>query len=114
MSDLNAEPTVATGLPTAGDFMALAPAATPAPAPAPIPAEMVDDGHNAVLEALVKGDQDIQGHVAYSIYEQHKRDWLNAFRERAGRSPTTAELQAYLVGEQTPRRLAAYRHLAAA
>ena len=105
------------GLPSAGDFAPLAataPSTGVAAAGPAVPVETTDDGHNAVLEALVKGDQDIQGHVAYSIYEQHKRDWLNAFRERAGRSPTTGELQAYLVGEQTPRRLAAYRHLAAA
>jgi hypothetical protein len=69
---------------------------------------------NLVFESLVKGDGDIIGLVAYSIYKQNKHDWLVAFGKAKGREPQEAELSAYILGESTPRRLAIYRHLAAA
>ncbi len=65
-----------------------------------------------VFANLVRGDGDIVGLVAYSIYKQHKLDWLRAFQLAQGRAPNEAELASYLCGEGTPRRLATYRHLA--
>ena len=63
---------------------------------------------------LVKGDDDIAGLVAYSIYKQNKLDWLRAFKIAQSRTPNEAELASYIIGEGTPRRLATYRHLAEA
>ena len=71
-----------------------------------------DGTSRGVFVNLVKGDADIIGLVAYSIYKQHKLDWLRAFQAAQGRAPNEAELASYLVGEGTPRRLATYRHLA--
>lgn len=65
-----------------------------------------------VFASLVRGDGDITGLVAYSIYKQHKLDWLRAFEAAHRRAPNEAELASYLCGEATPRRLATYRHLA--
>ena len=67
-----------------------------------------------VFSNLVKGDGDIAGLVAYSIYKQNKLDWLRAFQTSRGRTPNDAELTSYIIGEGTPRRLATYRHLAEA
>ena len=69
---------------------------------------------NEVFGALVRDDSDIVGLVAYSIYKQNKHDWLIAFNKAKGREPTEGELSAYIIGENTPRRLATYRHLAEA
>ena len=69
---------------------------------------------NAVFGALVQGDGDIVGLVAYSIYKQNKHDWLIAFNKARGREPEEAEQASYIIGESTPRRLATYRHLAEA
>lgn len=69
---------------------------------------------NAVFVSLVKDDGDIAGLVAYSIYKQHKLDWLTAFETAKRRAPNDAELASYIIGEGTPRRLATYRHLAGA
>ena len=69
---------------------------------------------NAVFANLVKDDGDITGLVAYSIYKQHKLDWLTTFEAVKRRAPNDAELVSYIIGEGTPRRLATYRHLAAA
>ncbi len=72
------------------------------------------DERNAVFVNLVREDGDIIGLVAYSIYKQNKVDWLHAFQKSLGREPTDAELNAYIIGESTPRRLGIYRHLAGA
>ena len=77
-----------------------------------LPPEIQDAGRNAVFNALVKGDSDITGLVAYSIFKQNELDWLSEFRSAKGREPTDAEADAYIIGEGTARRLATYRHLA--
>ena len=69
---------------------------------------------NAVFVNLVKDDGDIAGLVAYPIYKQHKLDWLTAFETAKRRAPNDAELDSYIIGEGTPRRLVTYRHLAEA
>ncbi len=74
--------------------------------------EIQDSGRNAVFAALVKGDSDITGLVAYSVFKQNELDWLQEFRSAKGREPTEAEADSYIIGESTPRRLATYRHLA--
>lgn len=74
--------------------------------------EIQDSGRNAVFGSLVKGDSDITGLVAYSIFKQNELDWLQEFRTAKGREPTESEADAYIIGESTPRRLATYRHLA--
>jgi hypothetical protein len=69
---------------------------------------------NAVFGQLVAGDSDIVGLVAYSIYKQNKQDWLIAFAKALNRKPNDPEINAYVIGESTPRRIATYRHLAEA
>ena len=75
-------------------------------------ADNADGAKRGVFASLVSGDGDIVGLVAYSIYKQHKLDWLRAFQAAQGRAPNEAELASYIVGEGTPRRLMTYRHLA--
>lgn len=69
---------------------------------------------NPIFDALVGPDEDVSGLVAYSIYKQNKRAWLDDFVKATGRAPTEAESRAYIIGESTERRLTTYRHLAAA
>jgi hypothetical protein len=69
---------------------------------------------NEVFGSLVKGDDDIVGLVAYSIYKQNKHDWLVAFNKAKAREPNEDEAFSYIAGESTVRRLAIYRHLAQA
>lgn len=78
----------------------------------PLHPEIQDSGRNAVFAALVKGDADITGLVAYSIFKQNELDWLQEFRSAKGREPSEGEADSYIIGESTPRRLATYRHLA--
>ncbi|GEM_PF-1275463 len=71
-----------------------------------------DAERNPIFASLVKEDGDIVGLVAYSIYKQNKLDWLLAFKKARSRPPNEAEQAAYIIGENTPRRVAIYRHLA--
>jgi len=78
------------------------------------PTNSADDERNPIFDALVSREGEIAGLVAYSIYKQNKRAWLQDFIKISGRPPTDAESRAYIIGESTERRLATYRHLAAA
>jgi hypothetical protein len=68
--------------------------------------------YSPVFDALVTPDGEVGGLVAYAIYKQNKRAWLNDFIKSSGRSPTEAEVRADIIGESTERRLMTYRHLA--
>jgi hypothetical protein len=84
-------------------------------APADADAEALGEAErNPVFAALVKPDDDVEGLVAYSLYKQNKRDWLDHFVKATGRAPNEAETRAYIIGESTERRLNTYRQLAAA
>lgn len=65
-----------------------------------------------IFPKLVAGDDDIVGLVAYSLYKQNKIDWMRAFETQNGRRPNDEEFAAYIIGENTPRRVSIYRFLA--
>jgi hypothetical protein len=95
-ADATVEPSTAPQAMTAGETL-------------PDPGE-----RDGVFRQLVTEDGDIAGLVAYSIYKQNKLDWMTAFRETKGRAPVADELDSYIIGEGTPRRIRTYRHLAEA
>lgn len=76
--------------------------------------DALEPERNTIFDRLVKVEGEVSGLVAYSIYKQNKRAWLNDFQKAVGRPPTEAETRAYIIGESTDRRLATYRHLAQA
>jgi hypothetical protein len=78
-----------------------------APSPAPVPAQ-----RNPIFAELVQGEEDLPGLVGYALYKQNKRDWLASFFKTHGRDPTEDEIESYILGERTQRRLATYRRLA--
>ena len=81
--------------------------AKPNPPPS-VPATTEESERNPIFDALVGPDGEIAGLVAYSIYKQNKRAWLDAFIKSTGRIPTEAETRCYIIGESTQRRLATY------
>jgi hypothetical protein len=74
--------------------------------------ENANAGRNPIFDLLVQNEGDTVGLLAYALYKQNKRDWLIAHNARDGRAPTQAELDAFILGESIPRRLATYRRLA--
>jgi hypothetical protein len=67
---------------------------------------------NPMFELLVQGESDVTGLLAYALYKQNKRDWLIAFQATHGRAPDAIQTEAFVLGEQLPRRTATYRRLA--
>jgi hypothetical protein len=76
--------------------------------------EAIEADRNPIFDNLVGSEGEVAGLVAYSIYKQNKRAWLDDFIKATGRTPTEAETRSYIIGENTERRLAIYRQLAAA
>jgi hypothetical protein len=109
---LNNGSSIPVGLPKAG-VLVKAPN-EPAKAPGETEVDGIESEHNTIFDSLVKVEGEVSGLVAYSIYKQNKRAWLQDFLKATGRPPTEAESRAYIIGESTDRRLATYRHLAAA
>src|SRR5271163_1430220 len=98
-----------------GAMMEAAPSGGAKPNPPPsVPAATEESERNPIFDSLVGPDGEIAGLVAYSIYKQNKRAWLDAFIKATKRIPTEAETRSYIIGESTERRLATYRQLAAA
>jgi hypothetical protein len=93
-------------------------AGAPLPRAAGLPARPDPEGEverNPIFDALVGlNEGDVAGLVAYSIYKQNKRAWLDDFVKTTGRAPSDAETRSYIIGESTERRIATYRRLAAA
>jgi hypothetical protein len=67
---------------------------------------------NPIFSDLVQGEEDLPGLVGYALYKLSKRDWLAAFAETHRREPTQDEIDSYILGEHTQRRIATYRRLA--
>src|SRR5580693_4662139 len=109
---LNNGSSIPVGLPKAAVLMK----ATTDSAKSPSETEIdgIESEHNTIFDSLVKVEGEVAGLVAYSIYKQNKRAWLQDFIKASGRPPSDAETRAYIIGESTERRLATYRHLAEA
>ena len=67
---------------------------------------------NPIFSELVQGEEDLPGLVGYALYKLSKRDWLAAFVKIHGREPTEDEIDSFILGERTQRRIATYRRLA--
>lgn len=78
------------------------------------PGRAVGRGEQTARAALVAGNSDFIGLLAMAIYEQHRYDWEENYRETFGRLPDEHARHLYELAEHTPRRLAAYRNLAEA
>lgn len=51
---------------------------------------------NRMYERLVQGEDDIVGHIAYSIYKSHKIKWIKQFYEKNGHAPDTEEMAPFV------------------
>jgi hypothetical protein len=65
-----------------------------------------------IFAELVQAEDDTVGLLAYALYKQNKRDWLASFAKEHGREATEGEVEAYHLGDRTPRRVLTYRRLA--
>jgi len=103
---------VSAGAPSVGDKPVAAERPVERPAVAPAAPVARASQRNPVFSELVQGEEDMAGLVGYALYKLNKRDWLATFFKTHGRDPTEEEVQSYILGERTQRRLATYRKLA--
>ena len=80
--------------------------------PAVKPAKATTGVRSPIFAELVQAEDDTVGLLAYALYKQNKRDWLASFAKEHGREATEGEVEAYHLGERTPRRVLTYRRLA--
>lgn len=59
--------------------------------------------------ALVKGDADLVGHVAYAFYKRDKLKFCDGVKSNKGRSATTEEIDAFIQVSNIDTRLDSYR-----
>ena len=78
--------------------------------PAPV-SERRTIQRNPILGEIVQGEDDLAGLIGYALYKLNKRDWLASFFKAHGREPTEGEVESYVLGERTQRRIATYRRL---
>jgi hypothetical protein len=78
----------------------------------PAPAKAGTGVRSPIFAELVQAEDDTVGLLAYALYKQNKRDWLVSFSKEHDREATEGEVEAYHLGERTPRRVLTYRRLA--
>ncbi len=65
-----------------------------------------------IFDLLVKDDKDIAGLLGFSLHELSRREWRSKFVSERSREPDGDETRAFLIGEETERRIATYRTMA--
>jgi hypothetical protein len=78
------------------------------------PNRFIGRGGQTLRAGLVEHNWDKVGLLAMAIYEQHRRDWIQNYRETFGQAPGEYACEVFELAEHTQRRLAAYRQLAEA
>ncbi len=64
-----------------------------------------------MFERIVQDDTDLIGLVGFSLHELSRREWLSQFITEMAREPTPSEIRAFMIGEETQRRIDVYRRL---
>lgn len=62
--------------------------------------------YNFIYNLLVKGEDDIVGHIAYSLYKADKIAHIEQFKREEGREPEESDLEAYHRISATPSNIA--------
>jgi hypothetical protein len=68
---------------------------------------------NTVYNELVSGEDDILGHIAYSVYKNQKLYEIDRFKEQHdGRAPTDEEMEPFLTFSRSPTQVSFYKERA--
>lgn len=68
---------------------------------------------NFIYDKLVKGEDDVLGHIAYSIYKTHKREQITKMKSKNGGADVTDEdLAPFVELSQSNRQVGFYRNTA--
>lgn len=70
------------------------------------------DPERAMLSLLVRGEEDHEGMIAFTLHRRAVFDWQDAYQARHGKGPSSEALADFLLGEQAERRIRDYRERA--
>ena len=69
--------------------------------------------YNFIYSKMVKGESDMIGHIAYSLYKAEKIGWIEERKaENGGKEPTEADFEEYNKSCCTTQRIYYYRSMA--
>lgn len=74
---------------------------------------MAEKQYNYIYSKLVSGRDDVVGMLAYSIYKQHKIEFIEDFKKsKNGTAPTDSDIENFIMSSVTPSQLDKYRESA--
>lgn len=62
---------------------------------------MSDDIINPIFSALVDDENDIVGLIAYSLYKNDKKEWIEEFHQKQANSPDKSQINLFVSGAMT-------------
>lgn len=69
--------------------------------------------YNYIYKQLVEDENDIVGHIAYSLYKAEKIEYINKFKDEKGREPNEDELKPFHESTCVSGSLSRYKYAAA-
>ena len=73
---------------------------------------MAEKKYNYIYGKLVSSPEDVIGLLAYSIYKQHKIEFIEDFKKKKGSAPTDADIENFIMSSVTQSQLEKYRESA--
>lgn len=73
---------------------------------------MAEKQYNYIYSQLVSNPEDVIGLLAYSIYKQHKIEFIEDFKKKKGSTPTDADIENFILSSVTPSQLEKYKESA--
>lgn len=73
---------------------------------------MAEKQYNYIYSQLVKDKNDVVGMLAYSIYKQHKIEFIEDFKKKKKGAPTDSDIENFIMSSVTPSQLEKYRESA--
>ena len=73
---------------------------------------MAEKQYNYIYGKLVSSPEDVIGLLAYSIYKQHKIEFIEDFKKKKGSAPTDADIENFIMSSVTQSQLEKYRESA--
>ena len=69
--------------------------------------------YNFIYSKLVEDNDDVVGHIAYSLYKNEKIEYIETFKEKYGSEPTDLDLEPFHISSCTKGSLERFRRMAA-
>lgn len=73
---------------------------------------MAEKQYNYIYSKLVSSPEDVIGLLAYSIYKQHKIEFIEDFKKKKGSAPTDADIENFIMSSVTQSQLEKYKESA--